>query len=42
MGELPLLVGVGSICRRNVSDRAWLLTVVDALDRALLPAHHLE
>jgi hypothetical protein len=35
MGELPSLVGVGSVCRRDWSGRAGMLSVVEALDRAL-------
>jgi hypothetical protein len=38
MGELPGLVGIGSVCRRNVEGPYGLLTVVDRLDRGL-PKH---
>jgi hypothetical protein len=36
--EWPALVGVGSVCRRNVSGPDGIIAIVDALDRAL-PTH---
>jgi hypothetical protein len=42
VGELPALVGVGSVCRRDLSGRAGLLAVVEALDRALPPRTRLH
>jgi hypothetical protein len=42
VGELPPLVGVGSVCRRDLGGRAGLLAVVEALDRALPPRTRLH
>lgn len=38
MGSLPMLVGVGSVCRRSLAGRDGLLAVLGALD-AGLPKH---
>lgn len=35
MGDLPALVGVGSVCRRHLSGPSGLLAVVNRLDREL-------
>lgn len=35
MGDLPALVGIGSVCRRHLSGSSGLLAVIDSLDRAL-------
>jgi hypothetical protein len=42
MRELPPLVGVGSVCRRDLSGKAGLLAIVEALDRALPPQTRLH
>jgi hypothetical protein len=42
MGELPPLVGVGSVCRRDVSGRDGILAVLAALDRELPPRTRLH
>lgn len=38
MGDLPSLVGIGSVCRRHLSGSSGLLAVIDRLDKSL-PRH---
>lgn len=37
MGDLPVLVGVGSVCRRHLNGNDGLISVVDAADQHLPP-----